>query len=554
MLVSAGRSIFKAVKRERRSLRALVLILIIASTLTGVIAAGILYKTAISQKSEFLLNNVKNLARLIDAVAHFDRGTFREEGRAAQATLSQIEAAFKDHSDFGETGEILLGRREGDKVAIFLRYRDHQMNPNLVLPYDARRSEAMRLALAGQTGVGEFTNLLGEDVLAAYTYIPYLKIGLEIRVSMKEIVRPYLFSALIIAFAIGLVILVCVYLFLRLSRPVLEELEKYRLLTEAVVESAQDIIITIESSGLVRLINPAGVRSLGHSRADVEGKDFALLFDDGDPNTMAVLAAIRRQDLDVPPDTIVLIRRRDKTTFPSSITCGQKKLSGNSLTTIVLHDLTARKEAEDTIRHLTHKIIEIKDQEQDAISRELHDTLGTNLVWLKLQAQRLTAANTAQADVKNLMHNFDETIEMTRNLSRSLSPIAIEKLGLAVKLRRLVERANHLASANVTLTVENLEKNFPSKVKFHIFRIVQEALNNAIRHSQADQIAIDCRCTDGRLVLTISDNGIGFETAGMHEGMGLALITERAKLLRGTVQFRSGKNNGTEVKIELPIA
>ena len=282
-------------KRERRSLRALVLILIIASTLTGVIAASILYRTALSQKSEFLLNNVRNLARLIDAVAHFDRGTFREEGRATKATLSQIEAAFKDQSGFGDTGEILLGRREGEKVAIFLRYRDRQINPNLVLPYDRRRFEAMDRALSGETGVGEFSNLLGEDVLAAYTYIPYLKIGLEIRVSMSEIIRPYLYSAVIIAVAIGFVILVCVYLFLRLSRPVLQELEKHRLLTEAVVDSAQDIILSIGSSGLVRLINPAGVRELGYTRAEVEGKDFALLFNGEDLNTGTVLEKIRQQ-------------------------------------------------------------------------------------------------------------------------------------------------------------------------------------------------------------------------------------------------------------------
>lgn len=541
-------------KRERRSLRALVLILIIASTLTGVIAAAILYKTALSQKSAFLLNNVKNLASLIDAVAHFDRGTFREEGRATKATLSQIEAAFKDHSDFGETGEILLGRREGDRVAIFLRYRDHHINPNLVLPYDNRRYEAMRRALEGETGVGEFRNLLGEDVLAAYTYIPYLKTGLEIRVSMSEIIRPYFYSALIIAVAIGLVILVCVYLFLRLSRPVLQELEKHRLLTEAVVDSAQDIILSIGSSGLVRLINPAGVRELGYTRPEIEGKDFALLFNDDDLNTRTVLATIRQQNLQIAPDTIVQLRRRNGEIFPSSITCGQKQLDENALTTIVLHDLTARKHAEDTIRHLTHKIIEIKDQEQDAISRELHDTLGTNLVWLKLQAQRIAAGKGGDAEVKDLVRNFDETIELTRNLSHSLSPIAIEKLGLSTMLRRLVERANSIGAALVVLTTQNIDMPFDGKMTFHIFRMVQEALNNALRHSHAQNIVIDCRREDKKLLLCISDDGVGFNSASAHEGLGLALITERAKSLKGVVTFDSSENHGTQVRIELPIA
>jgi signal transduction histidine kinase len=84
--------------------------------------------------------------------------------------------------------------------------------------------------------------------------------------------------------------------------------------------------------------------------------------------------------------------------------------------------------------------------------------------------------------------------------------------------------------------------------------MVQEALNNALRHSHAENIVISCQRDENRLLLCIRDDGVGFNAAVMHDGLGLALIAERAKLLKGVVKFDSSENHGTEVRIELPIA
>ena len=540
--------------REKRHIFSLVLILTVASLLTGSISALVFYRTAIQEKSSLLLTEVQNLARLISAVAKFDRGTFANPAKAAQATLSQVQDAFRKQEAVGETGEIMLGRKEDKKIIIFLRYRDHQINDNIVIPYDKARSEAMTLALTGATGVGQFTDLSGERVLAAYTYVPELGTGLEIKMAMAEIQRPYLVSGVLIAGASSVVILACIFLFVRISRPVLQELEKHRMLTEAVVDSAQDIIFTIDARGFIRLMNPAGVQNLGYERTEIEGRDFALLFDVHDDATVAVISAIREQHLNIAPDSIVLLRRKSGSVFPSSITCGQMRLAESTQTTIVLHDLTALKEAESMIRRLTHKMIEIKDREQDEISRELHDTLGTSLVWLKLQVQRLFGGRSEDTEVKNLLHSFDETIDTTRNLSHSLSPIAIEKLGLAVMLHRLVERAEKIGSAHVSLNIGNLERRFSAKETFHIFRMMQEALNNAVRHAQATEIKIEGYPQGDKLVFRVTDNGVGFDPPAQHEGLGLSLIAERARLLNGKAHFLSEKNKGTEVTIELPRA
>lgn len=540
--------------RPRYRFTGLVLVLVIASTLTGVIASIILYNTALRQKSDFLLTEVRNLSRLIEAVARFDRGTFREVGTATKATLSQVETAFQDQQGFGESGEILLGRLQQRKVAIFLRYRDNKLNENLILPSEAARTEAMTLALKGQTGVGIFSDFRGERVLAAYTYIAALETGLEIKVAMTEIIRPYLYSGFLIAAASGVVILFCVMLVIRLSRPVIEELENHRLLTEVVVDSAQDIILSLDERGFIQLVNPMGQKMLGYGHQELTGKDFALLFDPFDSDTQEIVDAIRSRNFTNSAESVVSVRRRDRTVFPASITTGSNKLEDKIIITIVLHDLSALKKSEARIRELTHRMIEIKDREQDEISKELHDTIGTNLVWLKLQAQRITSAEkTSASEVENLLSTFNETIELTRNISQSLSPVAIEKVGLPVMLDRLADRARQVSRAKITVTKLNLEESFPEKTSFHIFRIVQEALNNALKHADATQIDILCERRGDLLILMVRDNGIGFDTLAQANGMGLSLIAERATLLKGRLSVQSFSAKGTEIKIEFPI-
>lgn len=417
-------------KREKQRIFWLVFILVIASTLTGTIASLVFYSTALRQKSDFLLTEVLNLSRLIEAVARFDRNTFKEVGKSTEATLSQVEAAFREQRGVGESGEIMLGRMVNKRIQIFLRFRDNQMNQNLILPRDEKRSEAMALALKGETGVGRFLDLRGEQVLAAYTFVKYLGIGLEIKIAMSEIIRPYLYSGIIIALASAGVILICAFFFIRITRPVLQE-----------------------------------------------------------------------------------------------------------------------------IRRLTHRMIEIKDEEQDKISRELHDTLGTNLVWLKFQMQHLTRnLPDRKEEAESLLKNFDDTIEMTRNLSYSLSPVAIEKLSLGTMLERLVERARFFSSAKIELTHKNLDIDLPVGKRFHMFRIVQEALNNALKHSGAAMVTIDCSCTAGQVHVKITDDGVGIKPHTGSLGLGLALMNERAKLLMGELNIITRKNLGTEVTLDFPVA
>jgi len=537
----------------RRHIWGLILILIAASTLTGTIASLVLYRTAIKQKSDFLLTEVMNLSRLIDAVARFDRHTFTEVNRSTAATLSQIEAAFKNQRGFGQSGEILMARREGGKVAIFLRYRDQAINQNLVLPHDRGRTEAMQLALQGKSGVGEFTDFRGDRVLAAYTFVDFLQTGLEIKINMAEIMRPYLMNGLIIALASAGVILICVLLFLRISRPVLEELEKHRILTEAVFASAQDMILSLDRYCLMRLVNPAVRAMLGFGDSELLQRDFSIIFDGADANTARILGEIRHRTFDNASAGTVVVKKKNGELFPASITSGEAATGDTATTTIILHDLTDLKRSEATIRMLNHRMIEIKDAEQDTISREIHDNIGTNLVWLKLQAQQLLQKLPANGDATaDFIKNFDDTIEATRSLSHSLSPLAIEKLSLGVMLRRLADRADAVSKTRVEFDDESVDFDLPPKTRFHIYRIVQEALNNALRHADAKLIRLECLRSAAALIIRISDDGKGITINHETQGLGLSLMRERAHLVKGTLKISATKK-GSEVQLEIPL-
>ncbi|MBS0619069.1 MAG: PAS domain S-box protein [Spirochaetes bacterium] len=537
----------------RRHIWGLILILIAASTLTGTIASLVLYQTAIKQKSDFLLTEVMNLSRLIDAVARFDRHTFTEVNRSTAATLSQVEAAFKDQRGFGQSGEILMARREGGKVAIFLRYRGQAINQNLVLPHDPGRTEAMHLALQGKSGVGEFTDFRGDRVLAAYTFVDFLQTGLEIKINMAEIMRPYMVNGLIIALASAGVILICVLLFLRISRPVLEELEKHRILTEAVFASAQDMILSLDRYCLMRLVNPAVRAMLGFGDGELLQRDFSIIFDGADANTARILGEIRNHTFDNASSGTVVVKKKNGELFPASITSGEAATGDTATTTIILHDLTALKRSEATIRMLNHRMIEIKDAEQDTISREIHDNIGTNLVWLKLQAQQLLQKQSANGEATaDFIKNFDDTIEATRSLSHSLSPLAIEKLSLGVMLRRLADRAHAVSKTRVEFDDESVDFDLPPKTRFHIYRIVQEALNNALRHADAKLIRLECVRSGATLIIRISDDGKGININRETQGLGLSLMRERAHLVKGTLKISSTKK-GSEVQLEIPL-
>lgn len=181
-----------------RTIRQRIFLLIIILTLSGLIIASatiaLLYQTAVKEEGTRLSEITQTQARLIEAVARFDQRYSAENHPQGStgATLSQIIAAHKDNSGFGQTGEMTLARREGDQIIWILIHRQRGIEKPQSTPITGRLAEPMQLALSGKSGVTVGLDYRGETVLAAYQSIAILNIGLVTKIDLQEIRTPFI--------------------------------------------------------------------------------------------------------------------------------------------------------------------------------------------------------------------------------------------------------------------------------------------------------------------------------------------------------------------------
>jgi len=213
-----------------------------------------------------------------------------------------------------------------------------------------------------------------------------------------------------------------------------------------------------------------------------------------------------------------------------------------------LKRLMAFAEKERALR--TASLLEGEESERNRISRELHDGLGQILTAIKFQAQSLPPSEKRD----ELMDLLDDAIDEVRRLSYNLMPRVLMDFGLNAALQKLVSQTAE--RADITIHFDNAldtERRFDEQLEIGIFRIAQEAMNNALKHAEASQIHLALAERDSRLYLTICDNGKGFNLNALAHQNGLRNMHERAKLLGGTCTIETHQNEGTRIEVALPI-
>ena len=163
--------------------------------------------------------------------------------------------------------------------------------------------------------------------------------------------------------------------------------------------------------------------------------------------------------------------------------------------------------------------------------------------------------------LKEVLGMAQETVEETRRISSNLRPSILDDLGILATINWFVRQFQGLYdSINIEKHIEVQEDDVADPLKIAIYRIVQEALNNAAKHSKADTVRISLRPTEERLELTIADNGTGFDPATLlHQGepgtgMGLDDMKERTELSGGSFTIRSKRDEGTVVEASWPLS
>lgn len=212
-------------------------------------------------------------------------------------------------------------------------------------------------------------------------------------------------------------------------------------------------------------------------------------------------------------------------------------------------------EAEAQLRGLSHGLVEAQEEERRKLSRELHDHVGQMLTALRMSLARAGRADSsdrrdaALADARSLV---DELLQSVRDLSLGLRPSMLDDFGLTPALEWLVRDTQRRSNLAIGLAVTGPAATLDDEVRTCVYRIVQEALTNCVRHAAARQVAVTV-AVDGREVLVeVRDDGCGLPDGGRARGLGLLGIEERARELRGAFDVRPAVGGGTQLRVRLP--
>ncbi len=201
-------------------------------------------------------------------------------------------------------------------------------------------------------------------------------------------------------------------------------------------------------------------------------------------------------------------------------------------------------------QNLLQTQIEIQEQTFVHIAREIHDNVGQKLALLKLQL-----INMPETETINAIHTLTNAIKDLSNLSRTMSTEAVLANGLAVALQTEIDQIKNIALLEISLNIEGEMVFLDGKIELIIFRIVQEALQNIIKHAKASIVKVRLIFSEKTLEIHVEDNGIGIQEQVEHKqkGQGLSNMKARTELLLGNILFKNNMPNGTIIAIKIPI-
>ena len=206
----------------------MMLILVVVGLAIAVFTITILYRTAVYEERARLVVTAQSLARLMEAVARFDREHQPETyiDNATEATLSQIREAHKNYQGFGRTGELALAKREGEQIVFLLAHRHDDMETPSPIPFDSTLAMPMRRALQGMSGAMISRDYRGEIVLAAYEPVAELNLGIVAKIDMSEIRAPFIGAGILTLLATMIFVSIGAWLFQRVSNPLIQRIRR----------------------------------------------------------------------------------------------------------------------------------------------------------------------------------------------------------------------------------------------------------------------------------------------------------------------------------------
>ena len=524
-----------------------------ATLLVSAFAMLGLYDDAVERHRLRLTETAGNQARLIESIARFEMpGGGQGAELSSDDVLRKIAAAHAEVEVFGESGESVLAQRDGDLIVFLSSQRLASAEPPAPIPYDGDWAEPMRRALSGASGVVTGLDYRGEVVLAAYEPIEVLDLGLVAKIDFSEIRQPFIDATLIALGAALLTALVGSLVYFRVLRPYqqasLQQAETFRILAQTTREG----IILADTRGIIRFVNRAAEKLFGYARGELLGEPLTLLMPP--EHSRAHDGYIKRYLQTGMPRIIgtgrqLTAMRKDGSRFPIYLSIGDINTGPDRLFAGVIVDISEQQQ-------LQREILEIPVSEQRRIGQELHDGLGQQLTGLGMLATSLLnkASKVEHQLAAQLASGLQDAIVQLQRLSRGLIPIEIDADGFIGALRELVISAREQTGMRINFNLNQRVRISNNTIAMHLYRIAQEAVNNAIKHAEANRIDVSVGIEGDRGYLSIRDDGSGFEyRPDAADGLGLRIMQHRCGLIDAELDVNSAWGEGTEIKCNFAL-
>ena len=225
----------------------------------------------------------------------------------------------------------------------------------------------------------------------------------------------------------------------------------------------------------------------------------------------------------------------------------------------VIRDLSKITASEAQVEQLSRRLIAVQEEERSRLSGVIHDEVGQMLFAMKLSMQSLISDIRAGNQIDDnrtdeLLRHMTQTISEVRNISHSISPIRLKSLGLARAIAELADSVATRCKIKIQTFIDHLDSYFENGWDINVYRIIQEAVTNAVKHGNPSVIKILSRLDADNLMIEIEDDGKGFQqdTTSARDGLGLSLMRQRALLIEGNLSIQSSQGSGTRIVFTLP--
>lgn len=338
-----------------------------------------------------------------------------------------------------------------------------------------------------------------------------------------------------------------------------------------IMNAALDAIICVDMDGAIIVWNSKAEDMFGWTEKEIIGKKFAETIIPANYREAHTEDFLHYQQTGEGPLLNKLVEisalHCSGNEFPVELAIVPIKNSGDDFFCAFIRDITLRKRGEeklqhsyDEIRRLLSHLQDVREEERLIISREIHDQLGQQLTVMKMDIswlkKKLELTNdTAREKLEELNTMMDETIKTVRKIAADLRPGLLDDLGLGPAIEWHLNEFEK--RAGITMHYKGLNEEVPLSMasKTGLFRIVQEALTNIVRYAEAENVIVNLEKHDGRLLLSIQDDGIGFdpEKVFAKKTFGIVGMRERAAMMGGSYDITSNPGKGTSIVVQVPF-